>query len=757
MSIHNANTASRLVRASSLSGSCAIVAVAFLVSGCIDPIALIEPGAGDPAGERVAGVSLERLQPNVATEFEVDVPIDRRLEIIAEPGGGATLGIGPVSAPDGQAFSAQPGATARSKDDAFQVQARGFGDLGVGLHFLGQSPTSGRWKFALVARPAQFAALRESARTASILENLLLAGYILSGGLGGREPAPETLRWFYPELADFKAPIDVTLRINLLAPGDSPAFPPAGGSTDPNATPDPNSGGPTDPNDSSGNPQEPTVPNTPIAGATVELVVQSGDAVPGQPGATFTWLSNPLVDSKGRVAFWGAYDGGSGSAGLYVWSNGALSRVIDGDPNAVGSAPGLDSGSYFGDIRVQYDGFSPHLSWASADRLIFAAATNGSPLPNGLFRYRLSDGHMLQILDCDDFRALFSNVGDTFLCEFFNPVVSDDGYAIFTNRYTYFKTDQTFVFRNRGLFFSNGIETQAMLAPEFPRAVPGVASATFTDVELLPAMNYGIDVVLQASFSTPTGSGDHGVYRYTGGQLFRLIDNGTGRTWTGLPSGSVVGEAGKRFERVAVGPLRHVAIDTTITGADNVKRNSVILYGRNRWTEIRPNGLAASDLLTSVNEDGHLVVLAGGKPYLWNGTTAVDLTADLPAQLAGQGLTWSTFGGSINNAGHALLRYTRGGKPGLALWTGDKLVVVADASLGLPAATFDELLSGELPSLDNMDRSGVVKDRPEVDRVGRSSAINDSATFVFRVGTPGIDLERNTADDYQAIYIGRGQ
>ncbi|HMQ16969.1 MAG TPA: hypothetical protein PKC49_13450, partial [Phycisphaerae bacterium] len=248
-----------------------------------------------------------------------------------------------------------------------------------------------------------------------------------------------------------------------------------------------------------------------------------------------------------------------------------------------------------------------------------------------------------------------------------------------------------------------------------------------------------------------------GVYRYTGGQLFRLIDNGTGRTWTGLPSGSVVGEAGKRFERVAVGPLRHVAIDTTITGADNVKRDSVILYGRNRWTEIKPNGLAASDLLTSVNEDGHLVVLAGGKPHLWNGTTAVDLTLNLPAQLAGQGLTWSTFGGSINNAGHALLRYTRGGKPGLALWTGEKLVVVADASLGIPAATFDELLSGELPGLDNMDRSGVVKDRPEVDRVGRSSAINDSATFVFRVGTPGIDLGRDTADDYQAIYVGRGQ
>jgi hypothetical protein len=272
-------------------------------------------------------------------------------------------------------------------------------------------------------------------------------------------------------------------------------------------------------------------------------------------------------------------------------------------------------------------------------------------------------------------------------------------------------------------------------------------------------MNYGIDVIFQASYQAGPTSGDHGVYRFSGNQLFRVIDNGQQRTWTGLPAGSVVGEAGKTYERIAVGPLRHIAVDTRITDSGGQTRDAVILYDRNKWIEIKPAGLAATDLLTSVNEDGQLVVLAGGRPFLWSPTNVAgrDLSATLPAELAGQTVTWSSFGGSINNAGHALLRYSRGSQPGLALWTGEELAVVADVAGGIPAATFDELLSLELPGLDTIDRSGVLKDRPEVDRVGRSSALNDQTVFVFRVGTPGADNQKDTADDYQAIYVGQGR
>lgn len=764
MPIHSSVPRCRLCRAGAMPASAIAALLAPLMAGCPGSSILIEPALTEQAGVRAAGVFAESVRPNTATYFEVDVASGLRLEVIAEPSEGATLGIGPISSPDGKRFSARPGATKSSSDDVFQVQARGFGDLGVGLHFLGASASDGRWRFALVCQPSQYEALRGRVREVSVTEKLMLAAFILNGGLTSDDNAGALLRFFFPELDGISQPIGVTLRINLLDEDDEPAFPPAtdggggsggGGGGDPNGG---GGGGGADPNDSTGggNPTQPTVPNTPIDGADLQLVVQTGDAVPGQAGATFTWLSNPLIDQDGRVAFWGAYTGGSGNAGLYVWESGTLTRVVDDDPNAT-SAPGLPAGSVFGTFDVQYDGFSPHLSWASGDRLIFTAATDGSPLPNALFRYRVSDGNMLRIIDCESFKSLFDNVGDTFLCEFFNPVVSDDGYAVFTNRYTYFTTSNQFVFRNRGLFFSNGVESEAMLAPEFPRVVPGVPNGDFIEVELLPAMNYGVDVVLQASYESPVETdGDQGVYVYTGGQLFRLVDNGSGRNWPGLSVGTVIGESATRYQRVAVGPLRDVAIDTTLT-VNGVKRDAVILSDRSRWAEIRPAGQSATDLLTGVNEDGHLVTLANGKPYYWNGLSNTDLSTTLPAEIAASTVTWANFGGSLNNAGQVLLRYTRDGKPGLALWTGAKLVVVADAALGLPAATFDELLSGALPSLDTIDRSGVVKDRPEVDRVGRSNAINDAADFVFRVGTPGADSARDTADDYQAIYIGRGQ
>ena len=88
---------------------------------------------------------------------------------------------------------------------------------------------------------------------------------------------------------------------------------------------------------------------------TLQAIVQTGDAVPGQSAATFTRFSNPVIDGDGRVAFWGAYTGGEGDNGLYVWDSGTLQRVIDDDPSRKGVVPGRGADDYFSGFSIRWD------------------------------------------------------------------------------------------------------------------------------------------------------------------------------------------------------------------------------------------------------------------------------------------------------------------------------------------------------------------------------------------------------------------
>jgi hypothetical protein len=140
----------------------------------------------------------------------------------------------------------------------------------------------------------------------------------------------------------------------------------------------------------------------------------------------------------------------------------------------------------------------------------------------------------------------------------------------------------------------------------------------------------------------------------------------------------------------------------------------------------------ATALLTGVNDDGQVVILAGGSPYLTSRTSQTRLDGTLPAQLQGATVAWLDTGGAINNWGRAVLPYTNNTKPGLALWTGEQLLVVADAQLGTPAnsATLHTITA------------------PERDRPGRSGVLNDADEATFRV---------ILADSTEAIYLAQGE
>ena len=126
------------------------------------------------------------------------------------------------------------------------------------------------------------------------------------------------------------------------------------GSSDPNASggtgaSDPNASGGTggsDPNASGGGGGTGgggTTPPPAPTSITLTSLAKTGDAVPGQSaGITFTTFNNPVIDSKGRVAFWGLYQGANarGTAGLYIWDGTTLDKVVNNDPNSAGVLPG---------------------------------------------------------------------------------------------------------------------------------------------------------------------------------------------------------------------------------------------------------------------------------------------------------------------------------------------------------------------------------------------------------------------------------
>lgn len=507
-------------------------------------------------------------------------------------------------------------------------------------------------------------------------------------------------------------------------------------STDPNDANDPNSGGIDDPNTTDPN-DEPNLPDpnetdTPAPDAlTWQLMVETGDDVPEQSAGTFTEFSTPVLDSAGRVAFWALYTGGDGDGGLYVWQDDAMEMVVDDNPNVVDVVPGqADSADAQFGLFTRSSSFNPltqEFTWGGGDRLMFITRiriTSPSARTSlGIYRWRATDSNMVVVADASMMEDLYDDTQENAFDPGFElPGVSDAGKAVFGSDYLYISTGSEFI-SGTGIFTSNGTAVTPIADTRTssldPGDVPDQSSSTkYSSVNPRSTISPSGDIIYMAAYSGGTGS--RGIFLSRGGTQYRVIDNRPNATWTGLASDITVGTGLTPYPNFAVGPSNHIAIDTTIL-QNSVTRQAVILWDWTRlsWSELRGDADEPVDTLVSgVSDDGELLALISGEPYIMSRTANTAIAATLPAELSGENLTWESTG-SINDAGRAVIAYRyASGEPGLAYWNGSELLIVADMVLDIPEANIADIttITG-----------------PRMDRPGRSGFLNDDDQIVFRV------------------------
>ncbi len=460
---------------------------------------------------------------------------------------------------------------------------------------------------------------------------------------------------------------------------------------------------------------------------TLETITlaQTGGAVPGQASTvTFTEFGNPVIDANGRVAFWALY-GGAGAAGfggLYVWQNGTLSKVVDDNPATTGIVPGRPAADYFGKFQKTsaFDPLTQDIVWAGGDRLLFVSLTAGSGTGRGFYRWRATDSSFARIADIDQLLALYPDAAaGAFIPTFGTPGVSDAGFAIFGMDYRYFtKPPGATLVSGQAIFTSNGVDVSIIrdtIDSELtPGDVPGQeADAFFQRLTPLTTLNAAGDMLFEGRFFAPDAA--RGIYMYRNNVVYRVIDSEAGSLWAGLPPGAQVTLPSGVAFGFANGPLRHIAVDCQLT-VSGAARDAVLMFdfATSLWYELTgPNGAPATDLVSGVNNDAQVLVLSGGHPYIVGGGERVQLDATLPTPLIGVNLTWLNSGGSINDSRRAVASYSRNGSTGLAFWTNQQLLVVADANAGVPAGIANAFTITDARR-DRVSRSGLLNNRDEI-------------------------------------------
>jgi hypothetical protein len=483
------------------------------------------------------------------------------------------------------------------------------------------------------------------------------------------------------------------------------------------------------------------VPNTnPPTTLTLELIAETGDDVPSQDaGTTFVEFGIPIIDQDGRVAFWASYEGASaaGEFGLYVWED-QLRLVVHNDPDTIGIVPERDPPEFFGVWDTETDPLAQDIAWGGGDRLLFVSETDGGQQTKGIYRWRATDDNIVRVVDGPMMIDVLEGAS-LVVPDFYLPGVSDNGLAVFGADYLYFR-NSSFV-TGKGVFTSNGTAV-TLIADDNNAAADGVpdqdSRVQYAGVDAFTTINASGDALFQSYyFSRPASfsRGSAGVYLTRSGSSYRVIDNRSGVTWPGLQAGAQINPEEAVYSAVAIGPNSDMAVDTTIDKGSGGK--PVVLlwdWADSRWYELTGNNnTAATDLISGVNDDAQTLILAGELPYLAtkDGRTRLDL--ERPTALVSADLTWLT-GGAINNAGRAALRYRHDDStPGILFWTGETMLLVADATQGTPE---DDIVAIGMPAM------------PEEDRPGRSGALSDADELVFRI-------ER--ADGTQAIYIARAE
>ncbi len=469
----------------------------------------------------------------------------------------------------------------------------------------------------------------------------------------------------------------------------------------------------------------------PPTSITHTLIAQTGAQVPGQPqGVTFTEFGNPVIDASGRVAFWALYSGAGaqGFGGLYVF-DGTLKRVVDDNPTVTGIVPGRTTADYFGRFQKtsSFDPLTQDLTWAAGDRLLFISPVSGQKASRGIYRWRATDNNFARIADLEQIIALYPNASPgAFVPDFALPGVSDAGTGFFAVDYRYFTPPPgATLISGQAVYTSNG-QTVSIIrdvnqSQDNPGDVPGQdADASFLTIGALTTLNGVGDMLFDARYDGLQGS--RGLYLYRAGTLYRVVDNRAGASWPGLPAGAQVNPDGSAYV-FANGPAGHIAVDTTLSTGGQA-REIVLLYsfGSASWSELTGDqGAVATSLLSAVNDDGQALILAGGQPYLASAGGRTRLSAVLPNLLLGVDFTWAGSGGAVNNNGRAVVAYTRSSTRGLVYWTGQELLVVADALAGVPSG-----ISNVFTITD-----------PRRDRPGRSGLLNDREQIAFRAALSG--------------------
>lgn len=476
--------------------------------------------------------------------------------------------------------------------------------------------------------------------------------------------------------------------------------------------------------------------------ADVEELIKTGDAVPGQDGANFTFFGPPIIDPNGRIAFWAGYENGEGDAGIFVWNGTEIIQILSDDSQNTGVVPDRNDAEFFGDVTMTATGGEFPMVWGTNGRLIFVAPISGDRASRGIFRWRASDGDLIRVTDLELQEEEYSDatVG-TFSTEFTSPTISDNGIVGYAFEYTYITSSNSFVLNQGATYASNGVSltsiadsnpTQLTLVPDRPE------SAQFTQIGSRISNNPAGAILLQGSYTPQTDGDSQGVYVFAGGELFRVIDNRPSASWEGLASDGTVNPDGDEYEAIAIGEDLRIAIDTTFATSGST-RDTVIHWNGATWRELSGDGQFATDLLSGVNSCGQVFVLAGGFPFRTNGATTDRIIDDLPTNLQGSGTTWLTSGAAINNQGRGLLLFQRStdSATSMAYYTGNDSVLIVDS------------VDGILTDVDDV----VTIAAPELDRPGRSSVINDADEFTFLAIRNGNDGEAGSDDDQQTIYI----
>lgn len=516
-----------------------------------------------------------------------------------------------------------------------------------------------------------------------------------------------------------------------------------GNSTDGNSTvPGSNDGtngtGPTVPSGGvdpqTGNPTtagEPTPP-APVPTLVFSEIVKTGDAVPGQTGCTFTGFGTPVIDAKGRVAFWGKYAGttGHGVAGVYVYDatsgTGTLKRVLDDDPTRTGIVPGQLTTTYFGPFDA--NDISLDLAWGGGDRLVVTCPYSTVDSWVGVYRWRATDENLARVLDQHQLATLYGSQG-------FFPLtnvtvgVSDAGLGAVGADYRYLASSG--LVSGTALWTSNGTAiTKLVDTLSDADNVPGEA-AIFTKLYPQFALNGPGDILLAGQWVNDSGATVKGLYLGRSGQLYRVLDT-AGTAWAGLTSGAQF-RTSDWPPRMGLGPLSHIGVDGKLL-ISTTTTDAVLLWDfvNSRWYELTgPSNAVATALVSGVNDLGQALILSGGNPYVTGAGVRVQVNATLPTTLQSVTVTWTDTVGAINNNGRAIVSYSHSSGSGLAFWTGTQLLVLADTVLKVPA---------EINGFTAVSA-------PRRDAPGRSGMLNDLDQMVFRAA-------RGAAE---SIYLAHGQ